>query len=745
MIAPFHSSLGRISGLGLVLLAFGALIGCSESSDGPTHSDVRRALDEGQLDRASALIAEVPSSDYDAVRDDLARRVADAMTDREERRKRLVELRERIPVSKQRDVLEDLRALKRKTLDRELSNEIELVMSQLPDLYRQARESERSGRRPGSRLSQGSRLADLDTEEPTTDGGFPTTGGGRTVRAAATESTSTPTRTTELEETTQTAAFTEASLPKSAKAWRDRGRELQSEHQLKPARDAFAEAAKLEERRSLRTTDLNAVSALEDRLLLRQELQDAFRATSSDLNGILAMDDERLVIGKEERTWAELTTKDWSRLEEAVQLSGRAELGLVRERLLVGDEERGFKKLRELERKGRAFPADVNLIVSEHRGEVAPDSGYAWSSKGYVSHAELQAALEAKALAKRLEAFDAIRPGRDVTKAWNDLLEVATDEELLVAIRSRHERLVDSLQRDSGLKKLEKVAEARKKLDVARERALELIFDEEQYFYPYRPPECPPEKAKEYPAVQRRVDELVGSLRDAWKNDVSVKIDDRTAGMVKELTWLIEESAERDSLLVWPESVPKAVQFLDFDKGSVGLHDFATSLSEKVQLSDNAKIRALNESRWKEGLSDEEAGEQFLAAITSERKQVRITNDYRIMFGRRALAWNPRLQRSTQDHSRYMSDTGNFGHYEEDPETKTPFDRMRRRGYDRGVSENCYMGGGDPMGAHAGWCRSSGHHRNLLMIGHREMASAVSGSYWTQNFGTGDEFRSWLE
>ena len=57
-----------------------------------------------------------------------------------------------------------------------------------------------------------------------------------------------------------------------------------------------------------------------------------------------------------------------------------------------------------------------------------------------------------------------------------------------------------------------------------------------------------------------------------------------------------------------------------------------------------------------------------------------------------------------------------------------------------GASENCHMGSGDPLGAHNGWRRSSGHHRNLLMPGHREMASGLSGYYWTQNFGTGTDF-----
>ena len=49
--------------------------------------------------------------------------------------------------------------------------------------------------------------------------------------------------------------------------------------------------------------------------------------------------------------------------------------------------------------------------------------------------------------------------------------------------------------------------------------------------------------------------------------------------------------------------------------------------------------------------------------------------------------------------------------------------------------------GQDGAAAHDSWVRSSGHHRNLLMTGWREMGSGNSGACWTQNFGfcSGDE------
>lgn len=129
---------------------------------------------------------------------------------------------------------------------------------------------------------------------------------------------------------------------------------------------------------------------------------------------------------------------------------------------------------------------------------------------------------------------------------------------------------------------------------------------------------------------------------------------------------------------------------------------------------------------------------------SEEAEQVEITNEYRRMLGRRVLAWNPKIQDAAQGHSDYMSLTGDFGHFEKDPARKGPVERLKLAGYTFGGGENCAMGGFGPEGAHSGWTQSSGHHRNLLGPKHREMASAISGPYWTQNFGSGQEYEPLL-
>ena len=74
------------------------------------------------------------------------------------------------------------------------------------------------------------------------------------------------------------------------------------------------------------------------------------------------------------------------------------------------------------------------------------------------------------------------------------------------------------------------------------------------------------------------------------------------------------------------------------------------------------------------------------------------------------------------------------------PGRRTPYDRMKLAGYEYGSSENCIMGQTNPMGAHRGWCHSSGHHRNILMPMWTEMGTGHYGRYMTQNYGSAPKY-----
>jgi uncharacterized protein YkwD len=297
----------------------------------------------------------------------------------------------------------------------------------------------------------------------------------------------------------------------------------------------------------------------------------------------------------------------------------------------------------------------------------------------------------------------------------------------------------ERLEKNPNLRQLAALADERRALDVARKQALDLIFDEERYFYPYNPPECPPQKAAKYAGVQREVDELVRAVRLVWEGGKRVKLGDALRQQLADAAWT-SERARASGLDVCKVADSWRFALALPKSGDVGLAEFAWDGAERAALDENGKVEARNERLWK---SLEKAKPADSVPNSDEQRQVRITNAYRRMFGRRALAWNPLIEAAAQGHSDHMANTGDFSHFEQgDPERRTPFDRMRLAGYAFGVSENISMGRGDPQSAHDGWTHSSGHHRNILTQSHREMASAIASSYWTQKFGVDSSFLS---
>ncbi len=363
-------------------------------------------------------------------------------------------------------------------------------------------------------------------------------------------------------------------------------------------------------------------------------------------------------------------------------------------------------------------------------GEVGP--------VGAVSAAVLDLALRLETTSVQVE--------RDA--AFSELLlaakrSTAARELLGKALVTRFERSVQRMERAGSLRRLERVAEARQELDAARERALRLIFDEERYFYPYTGPDVPADRAALYPAVQREVDELVAEVARIWRGNASARVPEQLRNELPELAWLRRRQSYAPQPLTLPEKFPAWIEGLPQDLDEVDVRSFAWRPEEARDLYRSRMVLARNEALWARLDADRTSGPGV--ANRTEREQVRITNDYRLMMGRRALAWHAALNEASRGHSEYMNRTGNFGHYEDDPTRHSPFDRMKLVGYQRGKSENCYKGGPEPENAHAGWLRSSGHHRNLLGADHKEMASGVAGGYWTQKFGLDTSFEQQLD
>jgi uncharacterized protein YkwD len=209
---------------------------------------------------------------------------------------------------------------------------------------------------------------------------------------------------------------------------------------------------------------------------------------------------------------------------------------------------------------------------------------------------------------------------------------------------------------------------------------------------------------------------------------------------LSEIAWLeafARDPAQKQLELVFalPPEVPAWIEGIDRDADSVDVKTFAWDVKERAQLVHDGQVEAFNARAWTMPQSD-----AACVAHSEEQKQVLVTNEYRRMFGRFVLAWNPKIEAGARGHSDYMANTGDFGHFEKDPARKTPADRLHLAGYTAGGSENVSMGDSGAEGAHVGWIHSSGHHRNILMPGHREMAAAITSVYWTQNFGGGREF-----
>lgn len=531
-----------------------------------------------------------------------------------------------------------------------------------------------------------------------------------------------------------------AALQSPAEQALDKARALEKAGDVARARDAWLQAG-LALPPGVQRDDCVARSrALDLRVVLRREVREGFardQVVFAEL-GVLDVGDAGVKTNERVVPWNETPLDLLHRAAAAVRASSQARVGLVHEALARGssvEKEQALATLAKLLEKKDVAEVDAFAAIARARGETLPVRGYVfekgrWTSVDAAAQAAQEESLEA--LAKKFETANTAQ--RDELLRELDALGAPAVERLARALETRWKNALERLGKGNTSKELAALAAQRAELDLRRKAALDLIFDEEQYFYPYDPPACPPEKAKLYAGVQQRVDELVARVREVWKAGKRVKPPAAFQEALDELAWNRRAQDARKLAFARPAALPAWIDGLDPALDAIDLASFAWSADERAQLARDRAVVAFNERQWEHG-----AFEGRAAAESDEQRQVNITNDYRRMLGRCILAWNPKIQAAAQGHSDYMANSGDFGHDEPDPKRQWPGDRMRLEGYTSGVSENCAMREG-AEGAHVGWCHSSGHHRNILEAGHREMASAAAGDYWTQNFGTGTGF-----
>jgi len=292
------------------------------------------------------------------------------------------------------------------------------------------------------------------------------------------------------------------------------------------------------------------------------------------------------------------------------------------------------------------------------------------------------------------------------------------EQQLIQTQQAQLAKSYEAIKGDPVFAKLDKLRTRKDELDKARAFALELIFDEQKYFYPYRGTG----REGEYQKVQQEVDRRVRAVEEIWEDRTQLSV---RAGpeLERALKQFDEAVAGLRRCLVDVDEKADEVEFLrSYVGGKFDLATFYRTAEERELLRYTREVM-----EWNPTVTGD------ISEV--EREQVRVTNLYRIMFGRQPVRIVEKLVLSSRGHCAEMSKLGYFGHFSPTPGRKTPWDRMKLQGYDHGVSENCIQGQTNPQGAHDGWCHSSGHHRNILMAPWTEMGTGHFGSLMTQNYG----------
>jgi hypothetical protein len=515
-------------------------------------------------------------------------------------------------------------------------------------------------------------------------------------------------------------------------------RENEEQGGLEFALQCWTAAGHVVEPGNLRDDYVGQAQDLRARLALRSEITDAFKSAPSLLEGlgITAVDAQGWIDGGRRYEWSAIAPDQLKRVATKLDVSKLARRGVVCETLHTANDierEHAFGDLARMVERGEIAPADAANLVSRARGGIGASERYLLEKGQWVSSSAQSAEARRVQLAQLEKAFlHANAEQREA--AFKEVVASGDDAFVTHVLGMRAQDALHQIEKVRVLDQLADLAKVRRELDDARKTALAAIFDEKVYFYPYNPPE-PPNTEGDYARAQRHVDEVVDAVRAVWKSEKAVRISKEFRAALDDLTWCSAQCATLKIPFDTGGKVPEYALCLPADLDSITLHEFAWDKGDAHAVAYSRKVDAHNEAVWKAIDGKKITLEPAAVPDVSEREQVRITNAYRVMMGRCALAWNAKLQLAAQGHSEYMANTGDFGHFEKDPARHSPFDRMKLAGYVHGEGENCAMIGGDPKGAHDGWLHSSGHHRNILEANHREMASGLASNYWTQNFG----------
>ncbi len=498
--------------------------------------------------------------------------------------------------------------------------------------------------------------------------------------------------------------------------------------------------------------------ALDARLLqatIDRKLTDYSFDWRGDRARIVRANSERIyfdVITKDKRTGAEIgfgTSKKWSDLKpgEWLQLYDRLPEPTTNELLATavfafdaGFVDEGSRRALQVLKASPDWKEGIDILISTKRRIELPEGGFVEFDNRLVTPAEREDALFTRHLGVVLDRFEKGLGSKDKRKrddseaAFNELLEMG-ERAVPGAIRILDEVLkkeINKAEVAAGLAGADggKMDMLLDELDKRRKHALELIFDTVRYPYPYAPNQA---------EVQADVDARVAAVREIWDDPTGFlgQANPEYEAVIDRVRAISERMDQLDPANQYHQSTSD--ETLEFLRGQANkkltIRTWPGSNKRYESLINfNRRVMEYNEA-FPVGPSHTD---------NDGRQQVRITNEYRIMFSRHALKLNDKLFWAAWHHSKYCVEHngGQIAHViKGEPRGEGPADRMAYEGYTGGGGENIHMNsqGPTPLSSHNSWCQSSGHHRNILNPHWRVLGSGKFRTIWTQNFGSVDE------
>lgn len=373
----------------------------------------------------------------------------------------------------------------------------------------------------------------------------------------------------------------------------------------------------------------------------------------------------------------------------------------------------------------KAGKADVFALFSRVTGIAQPAEGFVVYNQRIMTARQQDLAEKTKGveeLAAKVARGGAGSDGAaaELAGALGKLAEThgveiadAVKKKLADKLLEQRAGLLSALVTGAGLGTVDQLDNLLEELEKRRAHALKLIEDEKEYPYDA----CHGCKAQ--PEVDKRVEAVKVIWNDPFSSGV---IPGTVQGQVDRIKQIDDQLGKIGI------DTPK-IEGLDLDHARA-IANKKLDIQTYGGKSGKGDVTH-NEQQMKENKERESK------ATALEKKQVEITNNYRIMMGRRALRLDDQLTLAARGHSAYMESSGQWGHViPGHPNGDTPAERAAKEGYTASTGENIFKGSGDPKSAFDAWYNSSGHHRNMVNENWKAMGAGHAGNHWTQLFGS---------